>query len=407
MPEENDLATVARRVIDRRGALRLFASVGVAGAAVPLLSACSTQSTPSAVAQTLRIGLIVPRSGPLQEVGFEMLNGFNLYLTQVNHTLSGATVAVNTIDEGATTASGIAAVRSALKSGSYDVLVGIANSDVLAAVAGDVTTAKIPVVGTNGSPASMPTSVFVWRTSFVAGEASRALADHLLGSPPGKSTKTQVRRPSSVVVYHDSSSDAVAEAKAFIDTLGSESITINVVTTSNLTSAMNQIQSWQADLVFAAVAAPAGPAFTAAYRKAGIDTVLCGPGSLTEQSKQAASASGTFTSMNYGPGLINMANQTFTSEYLSSYQDQVPTTYAMTTYDAGAVLAAAIAKINGDLTPQALNTALGSQLAFDSPRGRWQFNQGRTPLQVWYLRQVRTDGTVLDNTVLAELEALT
>ena len=205
-----------------------------------------------------------------------------------------------------------------------------------------------------------------------------------------------------MVVYHDSSSDAVAEAKAFIDTLGSESITINVVTTSNLTSAMNQIQSWQADLVFAAVAAPAGPAFTAAYRKAGIDTVLCGPGSLTEQSKQAASASGTFTSMNYGPGLINMANQTFTSEYLSSYQDQVPTTYAMTTYDAGAVLAAAIAKINGDLTPQALNTALGSQLAFDSPRGRWQFNQGRTPLQVWYLRQVRTDGTVLDNTVLAD-----
>ena len=41
--------------------------------------------------------------------------------------------------------------------------------------------------------------------------------------------------------------------------------------------------------------------------------------------------------------------------------------------------------------------------ALDSPRGSWQFNQSRTPLQRWYLRQVRKDGQVVDNTVLGDL----
>ncbi len=241
---------------------------------------------------------------------------------------------------------------TALSSKSYDVLVGIANSDVLTAVANDVTAARIPLLGTNGSPADMPTSAFIWRTSFVAGEASRALASYLLGAPAGKSQKQQLRKPGTVVVYRDSSSDSIAEAKAFTDTLSDPRITTPVVTTQNLSSAMSQIASWHPDLVYAAVARPSAAGFISAYVQAGIDSVLCGPGSLTELSKQSPDARGVFTSMNYAPGLDNQANETFTSDYLSNNGDQIPTTYAMTTYDAGAVLEAAIAKIVGDITPQ-------------------------------------------------------
>jgi len=61
---------------------------------------------------------------------------------------------------------------------------------------------------------------------------------------------------------------------------------------------------------------------------------------------------------------------------------------------------------SGDPTPQAVNLALGKIGSIDSPRGSWQFNQNRTPLQAWYLRQVRPDGGVLSNTVLSELATL-
>ena len=184
------------------------------------------------------------------------------------------TVVSQTIDEGTTTASGVAAVRTALSSRSYDVLVGIANSDVLAAVADDVTTARIPLLGTNGSPADMPTSAFIWRTSFVAGEASRALGQlPARRRRPGRAEDSSSARPARVVVYHDSSSDAIAEAKAFTDTLGAiRESRCHVVTTQNLSSAHEPDPSWHADLVYAAVAAPSAAAFISAYVQAGIDS---------------------------------------------------------------------------------------------------------------------------------------
>jgi branched-chain amino acid transport system substrate-binding protein len=408
--EENDLESLARRPFDRRRALKLFAAAGAAGVASPALAACSTSTaapTAPGAGQTLRVGLIVPQTGPLQDIGFQMLNGFQLYMQQTNHQIAGATVSSHTIDEGTSTASGVAAVKNALASKQYDVLVGIANADVLAAVADDVTAARTPVIGTNGSPANMHASVFLWRTSFVAGESSRALAGYISQAPPGKSVITRLRRPSKVVVYHDSSSDAMTEAKTFMQTLGGPTITMQEVTGTNLSSVMSQIGSWQPDLVYAAVGPAAGAPFITAYAAAGIPAVLCGPGALTEQSKQVPAAGGIFTSMNYAPDLANKANETFTSAYLGLYSGQLPTAYAMTTYDAGSVLEGAISKIDGEVTSQSINAALGTPLSFESPRGRWQFNQARTPLQQWYLRQVRPDGTVLDNMALADLEALT
>jgi branched-chain amino acid transport system substrate-binding protein len=406
--EVNDLARLGRSPLDRRHALKLFAAAGAAGVAVPALSACGGPSnTPIGTSQTLRVGLVIPQTGPLRDSGNEMLNGFQLYLQQNNNQIAGVAVDCHIIDEGATTASGTAAVKSALATKQYHVLAGVANPDVLAAVADDVTAARTPLIGTNGSPANMRSSVYVWRTSFVSGESSRALATYIGQAPSGRSALTTLRRPTNVVVYRDGSSDGVTESKAFMDTLGRPSITIRKVTGSNLSSVMNQIASWQPDLVYAAVAASAGPAFITAYAQAGVDAVLCGPGSLTEQGKQNPAAGGIFTSMNYAPDLSNKANETFTSAYIGQYGGQIPTAYAMTTYDAGSVLEGAIEKITGDVTSQSINAALGTNLSIDSPRGRWQFNQGRTPLQQWYLRQVRPDGNVLDNMVLADLESLT
>lgn len=42
----------------------------------------------------------------------------------------------------------------------------------------------------------------------------------------------------------------------------------------------------------------------------------------------------------------------------------------------------------------------------DSPRGRWQFNQGRTPTQKWYLREVAEDGPLLANVLVRDLGTL-
>jgi len=53
----------------------------------------------------------------------------NLWLSQNANQVGGLTVQLAKIDEGSTVAVGKAAIANAIKAGSVDVLVGIANSD--------------------------------------------------------------------------------------------------------------------------------------------------------------------------------------------------------------------------------------------------------------------------------------
>jgi branched-chain amino acid transport system substrate-binding protein len=78
----------------------------------------------------------------------------------------------------------------------------------------------------------------------------------------------------------------------------------------------------------------------------------------------------------------------------------------MASYDAAAVLDAAIAEAGTELNSVSLNAAIGRLGQIDSPRGPWQFTQNRTPLQKWYLREVRPDGSVLSNVLTAELTTM-
>jgi branched-chain amino acid transport system substrate-binding protein len=409
---DHDLFRGLGPIFDRRRALKVFGAVGAAGVLSGTLSACTSSSGTPRSSSTLRIGLILPQDGPLQEVGFEMHNGFFLYLSLNGNQIGGMDTHVTVIDEGATADSGVRAVKAALKSDAYDVLVGVANSQVMAEVADAVTAAKIPLVGSNGSPSDMRSSPYIWRTSFVAGEASKALADYLLQIPANLVQRNELSRPTSVTVYNDGTPDAVAEATVFVSSLAGAVPVHQIQAAAGAPAAagvFSQIQSYGSDLVYAATAVTNGQAFIDAYRKAGISAPLCGPGALTERGSQSAGSAGVFTSMNYAPDLNNAANATFASAYYSYSQnnDKIPTAYAMTTYDAAAVLAVTVSSLSGTIDSQAINDGLTRTQSIDSPRGRWQFNQSRTPLQQWYLRQVRSDGPVLDNRVLADLEALT
>jgi branched-chain amino acid transport system substrate-binding protein len=115
--------------------------------------------------------------------------------------------------------------------------------------------------------------------------------------------------------------------------------------------------------------------------------------------------------MNYSADLDNSANRRFASEYVRTHGTS-PTAYAMASYDAATVLDKALSLVDGEVTCETLNTAIGRVGQISSPRGDWQFNQTRSPLQKWYLREVRADGTdasnqpVLANMVISELATI-
>jgi branched-chain amino acid transport system substrate-binding protein len=171
---------------------------------------------------------------------------------------------------------------------------------------------------------------------------------------------------------------------------------------------LGQLGAARPSAIFAALGGTASATFLTAYHSARLTSQLIGPGPLTEGSvigTAGAAAAGVFTALNYSPDLATALNRAFAPEYQRSYR-RTPTTWAMSAYDAAAVLDRALALAGSAPTPDAINSAVGQLGVIDSPRGTWQFNRSRTPLQKWYLRQVRRDGQVLSNVAISQLLTL-
>jgi branched-chain amino acid transport system substrate-binding protein len=171
---------------------------------------------------------------------------------------------------------------------------------------------------------------------------------------------------------------------------------------------LTQIRKSDATAVFCFYAGALAVAFVKQYRQLGLTQTLYSVGSLTEGGTlqaEGAEAAGIYTAFNYSADLDIPANRTFATAYQRTYRS-APSTYAMAAFDAAAVLDRAITLTGADLTSASLNASIGRVGQVNSPRGPWEFGKGRTPLQKWYLRQVRMDGSVLSNVVIAELLVL-
>ena len=396
--------------LDRRQALKLFATLGAAGVAAPALSACSASSLnsnkPVQDEGPVRIGLVVPQSGVYKTIGDDLTNGFQLYIKLNGGKLGGRQADLVLADEGETAESGKAATDKLLKQDHVVALTGVVSSATMGAIKDTVETAQVPLVGSNASPTTLQGVKYIWRTSFVGDEPGKALGKFVADRLGGGSVFL-------IAADYQAGRD---EINGFLGTYGGKVEGEPLYTpftptpTTNFGPYLNQIKNSNAKAVFCFYAGASAVAFVKQYKEFGLTQELYGAGFLTEGSvlkAEADAAKGVFTSMNYSPDLDNPANRRFASEYQKTY-NLIPTTYAMASFDAAAVLdkAIAIAGQTGSLTSQTLNAAVGKVGTIDSPRGSWQFNQNRTPLQKWYLRQVRVDGTVLSNGVISELVTL-
>jgi branched-chain amino acid transport system substrate-binding protein len=392
--------------LTRRQALKVLAALGVGGSAASVLSACSAGNSTSAAADlpAVKIGLVVPQSGVYKTIGDDLTNGFQLYLNTHDKHLGGRSVQLVTVDEGETPESGKAAVERLIKQEQVLALSGVASSTTMVEVRDLVESSQVPLIGSNASPTSLQGVRYIWRTSYVNDEPGRAL---------GKYVAERIGNGSVAIMAADYQAGR-DEVKGFLAAYGDRNVAGQPIFTpfsppsSNFQAQLAGIKASDAKMVFAFYGGAQAVEFVKQYRQAGLSQELYAPGFLTEGvvlRQQGDAARGVYTSMNYSPDLDNQANREFASEYLKAY-NTIPTTYAMASYDAAFVLDKAIELAGSDVTPQSVNLAMGKIGTVDSPRGSWQFNQNRTPLQKWYLRQVRPDGGVLSNVVLSELSTL-
>ncbi|RIV36361.1 ABC transporter substrate-binding protein [Micromonospora radicis] len=394
--------------MNRRRALQLLAALGTGG----LVAGCGsdTEEGPS-TGRPVKIGLIAPQSGPGKAVGDELHNGFQLYLDLSDGNLGGHPVELLVADEGDSVKSGQAAVDGLLKQGVL-ALTGVASSSVMFGIRDVIEQARVPLIGSNASPTSLQSVVYIWRTSYVLDEAGRALGRYLRDEL-GATDRVAIIMPDSAVGGDD-------VLRGFRQEFGESDprIADPVTWTSNTpnpgkgtyVSAIGQALSRNPSVVFCFYSGTAAAEFVMQLRDAGFRGAIYAPGFLTEGTvlesiRPANDALGIRTALNYSADLNNAANRRFASAYRKKHSAS-PTTYAMASYDAAKVLDQAIRLAGQDPTPQQVNLALGRIGQIDSPRGAWQFNQPRTPQQKWYLREVQRDGQVLSNVLVNELATL-
>ncbi|MGC9667148.1 ABC transporter substrate-binding protein [Planosporangium sp. 12N6] len=394
--------------LTRRQALRILAALGAGGAAAPILSACNSgggQRTNAADLPPVKVGLVVPQSGVYKTIGDDLSRGFELYLDLNNRRLGGRQVTLVTVDEGETADSGRAAVERLVKQEKVLAISGVASSTTMTAVRDLVETSQVPLIGSNASPTTLQGVRYIWRTSYVNNEPGKALGRYVAAKAGNNS----------VAIIAPDYQAGRDEIDGFLSTFtgtveGQPYYTAFTPTpTTNFQTQLTSIKNSKARAVLCFFAGAQAVEFVKQYRQLGLTQDLYAPGFLTEGAllrQQGEAAQGIYTSMNYSSDLDNDANRRFAAAYQKAY-NAVPSAYAMASYDAALVLDRAIAAAGAvDVTPQSLNLALGRIGSIDSPRGAWQFNQNRTPLQMWYLRQVRRDGGVLSNTVLSPLTTL-
>jgi branched-chain amino acid transport system substrate-binding protein len=353
----------------------------------------------------VRIGLLVPQSGIYSELGDDMKNAFELYVDLNDGQLGGREVEIILADEGETADSGQAGATKLIKSDEVVAVTGVVSSAVMNSIKDMVEGDGVPLVGSNASPTDLVDVEYIWRTSYVNDEPGIALGEYVAENVDGP-----------VYLIAADYQAGIDEIEGFKETFlpaGGE-VAGEVYTpfpgTTNFQPYLAQIQASDAAAVFTFYAGGAAVDFVKQYDDFGLagNLPLFAPGFLTEGSvlpAQGDSALDIYTSMNYAADLDNEANNLFATEYIDRYGLE-PTTYAMASYDAAAVLDQAIALAGDDVTRETLNEALGNVGEIDSPRGPWQFNDGGTPVQMWYLRQVTEVDGELKNVAVGELAEL-
>jgi branched-chain amino acid transport system substrate-binding protein len=382
--------------------------VGIVLLALALVLTSCARPGPASPPGTVKIGLLAALSGTYAAVGKDLRDGFQLYLDTHGGKLGGHPVELVTGDEGDGPATAVPAATKMIKEDKVLALTGVVGGGSVAALVPLLNQANIPLVGSNGRP-QLKDVAREWHTSFLSDEPGAAIAQYVHQSTQGT---VFAIGPDYQGGYDElrGFTEAYKAAGGQLANPGGKATFTPFPTTTNFMPYFAQIKASGAKAIYCFYAGTSAVDFVKQYAQSDVkDLPLYAAGFLTEGGVLAAqgnSARGIFSVLNYSPDLDNAANRTFTAAWRARH-DSAPTTYAMASYDAGAVLDRAIAAAGPNPTSEAVNAAIAGIGQIDSPRGTWEFSRStHAPVQKWYLRQVRADGRALSNTVVESLLTL-
>lgn len=364
---------------------RLLSALGALSVALSVHAA--------AAEEVVKVGVILPLTGPYANYGMQISNGLKLYMKQNGDTVAGKKISVIIKDD-----TGIAPevskrlAQDMLVQDKVDILAGFGLTPSALAVAPVATQAKKAMVIMNAASSVITTkSPYIVRLSHTLPQISTPMATW--------AAKNGIKKVYTLVADYAPGIDAETAFKKAFSAAGNQVIGEVRVPVKNIDFApyIQKIKDAMPEAIFLFL--PPGEAtigFMKAYNERGLDKAgirLLGTGDFTDDDIIEAigpSVLGVITSGHYSAAHDSALNKAYVQAYADAYGTKVrPNFMSVAGYDGMAAIYAALKKTNGDTDGDKFITA-AKGLQFESPRGPVMIDpETRDIVQTIYYRRVQ------------------
>ncbi|HXG14951.1 MAG TPA: ABC transporter substrate-binding protein [Calidithermus sp.] len=372
--------------------------------ALALLAAAAVLAAPPGWAQKgpIKVGLLVPLTGPLSANGKDMVNGLELFLDEHRSRLAGREIRLIVEDDEGKPATGLTKVRGLVEGQGVHVVIGPLSAAVGYAVAPYIDGKKVPAIYPIVSAEDItqrkrsPSIVRVgWSSAQPSHPFGRWVYDNL-----------KYRRIAMIGYDFAFGWEVAAGFHRTFEEAGGQVVQKlwPPLNTPDFAPYLAQLRR-DVDAIYAVFSGADALRFAKQYAEAGLKErlPLIGGGTFTDEHvlrSMGDEALGIVTALHYSAALATPANRRFVAAYEARYR-QVPSYYSEGTYVAGVALKGALEATGGEIENAEKFLAAMRRLEFaDAPRGPFRLDEYGNPVQNIYVRRVeRVDGR-LQNTVI-------
>ena len=363
-----------------------------------LIAASVTIVTPCFAEEVVKIGLIVPMTGPFTATGKQLVAGAKLYMQSKGDIVAGKKIELVIKDDTGNADMTKRLAQELVVNDRVSFLAGFGLTPAALATAPVANEAKIPqIVMMAATSVITERSPYIVRTSFSVPQTTVPLANWAAANG--------IKKVVTVVSDYAPGIDVETAFKQRFEAAGGQVIeSLRVPLASpDFAPALQRVADAKPDALMAFVPAGVGPIFVRQFVERGLDKSgikFIAEGSLTEDdivNQIGDAALGLITSHHYSAAHNSPENKSFVADFKKANGGMRPNLMAMQSYDGMHLIYEALKKTKGSTNGDALISAMKG-LSWVSPRGPVTIDpETREVIQNIYIRKVERVGGELYN----------
>jgi branched-chain amino acid transport system substrate-binding protein len=355
------------------------------------IAAATLPANPAFAADPLKIGLILPLTGPFASTGRQIEAAARLYIAKNGDTVAGRKVELIVKDDtGLAPETTKRIAQELVVQNKVTVLAGFGLTPLALAAAPVATEAKVPMIVMAAATGMIPTrSPFIVRTGFTLPQVTGPIAEW--------AAKNKIKRVVTMVTDYGPGLNAEKTFVAVFKAAGGEVVESIKTPLRNPDYApfLQRAKDARPDALFVFVPSGEGLAVMKQFDERGLKQAgvrLIGTGDVTDDDlleSMGAPAVGVITSFHYSAAHDSPENKAYVEAFMKANNGMRPNFHSVGGYDGMHLIYEAVKKAGPNATGEQLVEAMKGQ-KWMSPRGPMSIDPAtRQTIQNVYLREVK------------------